>query len=310
MNLEQIRSFISVAKTGNYSAAAKERFISQPAICNQIRKLEEELGVKLFFQNQKCIHLTEQGHKFHKYANQMLATEKDMLNCIKNLDEAYYGMMDIAGPWLTVYKLMDDFFVEAIRQKGNEVICRVFQREDTDIPNLVANGEIEIGIANHVVHHKNLVYEKAFTEEIVLITPNEDKYRNLSPAQLRELLLEEGHIRYDFGDGNDFLWNNFFGKIIGKDLHNIRTVASTSHFVQQLAAVEAGLGIGFISTSCMQKEWKEGRILAYRCKDLLEKVHYVIYDRERAASSGAIRYMKDLLVDSLRKSVEYPEQSF
>ncbi len=310
MNLEQIKSFVCVAKTGSYSAAAKERYISQPAVSNQIKALEDELDTKLFVRNQKNISLTEQGRRFQKYAKQMLIIEKDMINSVKSTEDDYYGVLDIVGPWLAVNKLMDDFFVEAIKQKGQEATFRVYQGEDTDIPGMVMSGEIELGIANHVINQKNLVYEKAFTEEIVLITPNQKKYRNLSPEQLRELLLEEGHIRYDFGGGNDFLWNDFFGKIIGRDLHNIKTVANTSHYTQQLSAVEAGLGIGFISTSCMQKEWKEGKVLAYRCKGLLEKNHYVIYDKERVENSEILTYVKDLLVDSLRKSTAYPEESF
>ena len=310
MNLEQIKSFVSVAKTGNYSAAAKERYISQPAISNQIKALEEELEVKLFVRNQKNVTLTEQGRKFQKYANQMLATEKDMLNCIKNTDKEYYGMLDIVAPWLTITKLLDDFFVEAVRKRGKEAVCRVYQQEDEDIPKMVMNGDIDLGVANHVINHKNLVYEKAYTEEIVLITPNQEKYRNLLPEQLRDLLLEEGHIRYDFGTGNDFLWNDFFGKVLGRDLHNIKTVANTCQFTHQLAAVEAGMGIGFISTSCMQKEWKAGKVLAYRCKELFQKPHYVIYDKKRVENSEVLKDIKDLLVESLRKSTEYPESSF
>lgn len=310
MNLEQIKSFISVAKTGNYSAAAKERYISQPGISNQIKTLEKELGVPLFVRNQKNTSLTEQGRKLLKYANQLVATEKDMLNSIQNTSEGYYGMVDIVAPWLTIEKLLDDFFVDAIRQTGRDVICRVYQKEDTEIPHMILSGEAEFGIANQVISQKNLAYEEAYTEEIVLITPNQDKYRDLSPDALRDLLITEGHIRYDFGNGNDFLWNDFFGKIIGTDLHNIKTVANTSRYTQQLAAVEAGLGIGFISTSCMQKEWKEGRILAYRCKGLLEKTHYVIYDKQRVENSEILLRLKDLLVQSLRESTEYPELSF
>ena len=310
MNLEQVKSFISVANTGSYSAAAKERFLSQPAISNQMKMLEEEVGEKLFLLNRKTVILTEKGRKFAKYANEMIAIEKDMLNSIRDTNTGHYGKMDIVGPWLTIEELMTDFYREAILQKGNEVIYRVYQREDVDIPRMVINGEIEIGIANHVVDNKNIVYEKAFTEEIVLITPNEDKYRNLNPEQLRELLLTEGHIRYDWGGGPDFLWNDFFGKVIGRDLHNIKTIATTSHYAHQLSAVSAGLGIGFISTSCMQKEWKEGKILAYRCQKLLEKPHYVIYDKERVENSELLKFTKDLLVRKLKESVAYPELSF
>ena len=310
MNFEYLKSFIAVANTGCYSIAAKERFISQPAISNQMKTLEEEIGVKLFLKDQKNIILTTEGEKFYKYVSQILATEKDMLNSIKNVKDGYYGRFDIVAPWLTVEKLLDDFFAEIIKEKGEKVVYRLYSREDTDIPNMVANGEVELGIANHVIHNKKICYEKAFTEEIVLITPNKPKYKNLSPTQLRTLVLEEGHIRYDFGGGTDFLWNDFFGKVIGEELHNIKTVANTSRYTQQIAAVAAGLGIGFISTSCMQKEWQEGKILAYRCKGLLEKTHYVIYNKERIENSEILKFTKDLLIKKLKDSTKYPEQSF
>ena len=310
MNFEQLKSFVSVAKTGSYSQAAKERYISQPAISSQMRSLEEELNVVLFLKNGKKVALSERGQEFYKYAMQILRVEKDMMRSFQDDAAVRYGVLDIAVPWLMFRELMDEFFVDAISEKGDEVTYRILEREDTDIPNMVANGEIEIGVANHVLNNKNLVYEKAFTEEIVLVTPNEKKYQNLTPDKLKELLLTKGHIRYDFGSGPDFLWNDFFGKVIGCDLHNIKTVAYTGQYKHLLLAVEAGLGIGFVSTTCVQKEMAEGKVLAYRCKGLLEKPHYVIYDKERAENSEIVRFTKDLLIKKLNESVKYPELSF
>ena len=310
MNFDQLKSFVSVANTGSYSQAAKEQFISQPAISSQMKSLEEELGGTLFLKNGKKVGLSEKGKEFYKYAIQMLSIEKDMLRSFQNESDIKYGTLNIAAPWLTFDELMDEFFVEAIKQKRSEVVYRILNREDTDIPHMVARGEVEIGIANHVIDNKKLIYEKAFVEEIVLITPNEPKYQNLTPKELKTLLLTEGHIRYDFGGGNDFLWNDFFGKVIGCDLHNIKTVANTGRYTHQLSAVEAGLGIGFISTSCLRDWMREGRVFAYRCKGLLEKTHYVIYDKERAENSEIIRHTKDLLIEKLGQAVEYPELSF
>lgn len=110
--------------------------------------------------------------------------------------------------------------------------------------------------------------------------------------------------------GSDFLWNDFFGKVIGEDLHNIKTLARTSQYTHQLDAVEQGLGIGFISNICMQKKWREGKILAYRCKGLLEKPHYVVYDKERVATSEILGFTKDLLLSELKKTIKNPEESF
>ena len=310
MNFEQIRSFISVAKHGSYSTAAKERYISQPAISHQIRGLEEELGMPLFLRNQKNIELTEHGKRFHKYAIQMLALEKDAFNSLNEKADNHYGLLSIAAPWLTISELMDDFFVKIVKQKGKEALFRLMEKEDNDIPNMVLNGELEIGVTNHIINNKNLVYEKAFTEEIALITPNTEKYRNLTSDELRELLLEEGHIRYDFGEGSDFLWNDFFGKTIGRDLHNIKTVARMSQYNLQLAAVESGLGIGFISNICMQKKLRAGKILAYRCEGLLQKPHYVVYNKERTEASEILMYTKNLLIEELGKSIINPTNIF
>ena len=158
MNFDQLKSFVSVANTGSYSQAAKEQYISQPAISSQMKSLEEELGGTLFIKNGKKVGLSDRGREFYKYAMQMLSIEKDMLRTFQNNTETKYGRLDIAVPWLMFRELMDKFFVEAIQEKGKEVTYRILEREDTDIPHMVANGEIEIGVANYVINNKNLVY--------------------------------------------------------------------------------------------------------------------------------------------------------
>lgn len=250
MNFDQLKSFVSVANTGSYSQAAKEQFISQPAISSQMKSLEEEMGGTLFLKNGKKVVLSEKGKEFYKYAMQMLSIEKDMLRSFQEDAGTKYGTLDIAVPWLMFRELMDKFFVEAIQEKGKEVTYRILERDDLDIPHMVANGEIEIGVANYVINSKNLVYEKAFTEEIVLVTPNAKEYRNLTPDKLKELLLTKGHIRYDFGEGPDFLWNDFFGKVIGCDLHNIKTVAYTGQYKHQLLAGDVSVPV-LAAVACM-----------------------------------------------------------
>ncbi len=60
-NLSQYKIFYEVAKAGNISKAAKELFISQPAISKSISKLEDNLGVALFTRNSRGVQLTEEG---------------------------------------------------------------------------------------------------------------------------------------------------------------------------------------------------------------------------------------------------------
>ena len=59
--LSSYRIFNAVAETGNLSKAAKELFISQPAISKAVSKLEQNLSVKLFTRNSRGVKLTERG---------------------------------------------------------------------------------------------------------------------------------------------------------------------------------------------------------------------------------------------------------
>ena len=60
-HLTQYRIFYAVARAGNISRAAKELFISQPAISKSISKLEESLGIALFIRNSRGVSLTAEG---------------------------------------------------------------------------------------------------------------------------------------------------------------------------------------------------------------------------------------------------------
>lgn len=72
MNLTQIRYFLEVADKLNFTAAAKELFVSQPALSRQISALEEELGTKLFIRNSKKVALTNAGTKLKNDLSQVL----------------------------------------------------------------------------------------------------------------------------------------------------------------------------------------------------------------------------------------------
>ncbi len=72
MQLNQLRSVIKISECGSFSAAAKELFISQPSLSQQIIKLETELGVKLFERNASRLHLTEAGNCFVQDAKMVL----------------------------------------------------------------------------------------------------------------------------------------------------------------------------------------------------------------------------------------------
>lgn len=73
-HLSQYKIFYAVAKAGNISKAAKELFISQPAISKSISKLEENLGVSLFTRNSRGVQLTVEGQVLFSHVSNAFDT--------------------------------------------------------------------------------------------------------------------------------------------------------------------------------------------------------------------------------------------
>ena len=72
MNTTQLECFVEVANYLNFSKAAQQLRLSQPAVSHQINTLEDELGVKLFHRTSKSVRLTQEGYLFLRYAGEIL----------------------------------------------------------------------------------------------------------------------------------------------------------------------------------------------------------------------------------------------
>ena len=78
MNFDQLKYFLTIVKTGSFSEAADEMFISQSSMSKQIKALERELGIDLFKREHSKVYLTSAGQKFVKYAENAIKEHNDM----------------------------------------------------------------------------------------------------------------------------------------------------------------------------------------------------------------------------------------
>ncbi|MFS8571592.1 MAG: LysR family transcriptional regulator, partial [Clostridia bacterium] len=78
MELRQLRYFLAVAERLHFARAAESLHISQPTLSQQIRALEEELGVQLFQRNKRHVALTADGEALLAYARQLVALADDV----------------------------------------------------------------------------------------------------------------------------------------------------------------------------------------------------------------------------------------
>jgi hypothetical protein len=147
MELHQLRYFCAVARTGNFTRAAENQHIAQPSLSQQIHKLEDELGARLFDRLPRFARLTESGKAFLPRAETILRRVDEARTEIqgKSLVEVgtvYVGSIPTIAyevqyeSWIEVLPFpFKDFTSQADHQKGEEPVT-LFPNHDSIIVNI------------------------------------------------------------------------------------------------------------------------------------------------------------------------------
>ena len=91
MDLKQIEYIVKIAETGNITRAAEQLFVTQSALNQQLLKLENALGIKLFYRRKHDLTPTDAGKVYLKYGRQMLIEKREAYNIINDLAQDYLG---------------------------------------------------------------------------------------------------------------------------------------------------------------------------------------------------------------------------
>ena len=96
MDTLQLKLFISVSQTLNFTKTASEFFMTQPTVSNYIKALENSIGVKLLNRDSHSVSLTPEGQEFVGYAGRLLTLELEAENRLKNISAGRRGYIRIA----------------------------------------------------------------------------------------------------------------------------------------------------------------------------------------------------------------------
>lgn len=96
MHFRQLETFVTVYETKSFAASARSLFVSQPAVSQQIRSLEEEIGFPLFARNRHSVVPTEQGERFYPYVKRLLVLQGEALSALRP-DSPAFRLHFVAG---------------------------------------------------------------------------------------------------------------------------------------------------------------------------------------------------------------------
>jgi len=200
MEISQLRYFLQVAERGNFTRAAEDLVISQPALSRSIQKLEEELGQPVFERKTRSVSLTDAGTLLQARAQQVLSILEDTKAEIT--DDGQSGRVRVGAiPTIAPY------FLPEILRRFSAAFPKatvLVQENTTDrLLKSCTQGEIDLAILALPVPAKYLEVEELFEEELLLVLPpdhplaDKPKIRLSDVEPLPFVLLEEAHCLSD-----------------------------------------------------------------------------------------------------------------
>ena len=186
ISLDLYRVFCTVAEAGSISDAARLLFITQPAVSQSVRRLEQELGVKLFERGTKGVALTREGELLRGYVSSamgMLDAGESRMRMLSKLDagELRIGASDTVSKW---------FLVPIIRHFHDmypNVSLSITNRTSAETLQLLQSGSIDIGYVNLPSDVEGVVFEECMPVHDVFVAPESFsglRHRAVTPAEL------------------------------------------------------------------------------------------------------------------------------
>ena len=168
MEIRQVRYFVMVAQTGSFSQAAKELFISQSTLSQQIQQLENEVGVKLLERNTRKVTLSEYGQEFLPYAKNLIYDAEACLGSIMDVRNMATGKL-VIGVTYTFSSVMVDVLKEFIRDyPGIRLSIRTALMEE--LMDMLERNEIDLALSYDPGHkYDNIESTELFRSGICVI---------------------------------------------------------------------------------------------------------------------------------------------
>ena len=292
MNLKQLEAFVHVAEGGSFSKAAKELFLTQPTVSAHISSLEKELNVRLFIRNTKEVNLSDDGRELYKYAKQMIDLQKKIEERFSAKKEAGKHCISIAASTIPAQYLLPRVLMR-FNEKFPDEQLKIIETDSGEVVTKVVDHMVDIGFTGTVLEKKHCKYLPFYKDELVIITPVNEKYLSLQEtAENISWIKDEAFIMREEGSGTR--------KEAEKQLQNagiavesLIVIASIGNQEAIKKSVRQGMGISVMSHLATEDEVEAGKLLVFPIPGATEgRDINLVYNKNYELSRSAERFIR------------------
>ncbi|MFC4801279.1 selenium metabolism-associated LysR family transcriptional regulator [Neobacillus sp. GCM10023253] len=257
MNLNKLDALILVVEKGSFSEAAAALNSSQPAISLKIKSLEEELGIPLLDRGMSGIQPTAAGTLVYQAAKELRRRWQKLEDDLHGLQDTVTGNLTIGASTIPGTYLVPGL-VKAFRDLFPNVEVSIDINDSEDSLKKLLDQQVDIAIVGMKPASPKLSSRRLTDDSLVLITPNDHPLVHTAEADFSQLHQYEFVVR-ESGSGTRKRMEEFLAGH-GLEITDLKIGLSIGSTEGVIAAVEAGLGISFISKLAALPAVKAGRV--------------------------------------------------
>lgn len=299
ITLRQLKVFESAARHLSYTRASEELHLSQPAVSMQIKQLERAIGLSLFEQIGKKMHLTSAGREIFAYSQSI----GHMLNEAEVVVEELKGMQSgrLAISVATTASHFATRLLAAFSQRYTGVTISLDITNRASLRDQLENNEPDLVIMGQAPDGVDVTSDTFIENPLVVIAPSNHPLTRQKNIPLSHFENEHFVVR-EPGSGTRSATQRFF------DQHGVvfHTGIETSSNETIKQAVEAGLGLGIVSIHTLELELETGRLEILDVEDFPIRRHWHIVQRAGKRLSPVAQAFKQFVLDEAEHFIRLP----
>ncbi|MBI5658772.1 MAG: LysR family transcriptional regulator [Nitrosomonadales bacterium] len=292
ITLRQLQVFAAVARHLSHSRASEELYLTQPAVSMQIKQLEQSIGLPLFEQTGKQIHLTEAGREMLQYSRNISQQLEEMEAVFGEMKGLERGRLNIAAVSTANY-FMPQLLAKFIHLYPKIRVHLQVANRDTVLKQLADNAA-DFAIMGQPPEGADMQSESFMPNPLVVIAaPGHAlaRKRRIKPAQLAQ----ETFLLREQGSGTRGVAERFFSG------HRMSLPAymemDTNEAIKQ--SVQAGMGVGIISRHAIELELETKRLAVLDVERFPIMRHWhIVHRKGKRLSTASQAFRKFLLTEA------------
>lgn len=299
----RLKVFRTVAEQLSFRKAAELLFLTQPAVTLQIKALEEDLGVRLFDRAAGRVTLTKQGGILLRYAQKIATVVSELEQKLSAGEGQLSGTLGL-GVSTTIAQYVLPRLLAVFLAEHSRLQLSLHSGNTDAIVQLLLEDKISMGLIEGPARQREVRTEPFMEDELVLIASPDFELDHLTHGELvaSTLLLRE------HGSGSRHVVEMALEKA-GLKVKLFKNVIEFDSTEAIKSAVEAGLGVGFVSRWAIYKETELRALKVVEVEGLRVTRHYLVVSLVGPEPSGVAGAFRTFALDRARHLSNPPRKS-